>query len=712
MENSDGIRDPSMLLVTEKFLVQIMPKGDVARVLLLTDLVRIEYAKNINKALFVTVSKKQDWLFTWKSHDHNRPGMPVKIIGVIGTLWKFLRPQHDELPIKQELTSDPDLTERIGEKNAKQTFDEYVKTPGDLPRSYPPPKGDGRSKGAKHEIVSFTLHLTSPDEDLGAGICSGDDGSVLVRALARDGCFERHGVPLGTIVELAGVRIQNEEQLRTVKNNNERLGRTEIELKMTDCEWDNKLYTDEIDLGSHSSQASDVYTYSVATQGRTIQTPGASKAVLIGIDYRNSEVALSGARHRLNFVKDFLMAKGYHNQKVLCDDPQAGGVRPTKANILKSFQWLSRNAQPSDNLFLYITGHSVNIPDTDDIESGEDGAMAPVDYRATGFVTCTEVQQLLLNQLPEGCRLFILSDFELGGTLVDLAHHIEILPGGDYEVGENVTDKVRAQVVLVTLMATDPDLPEVGLTTSLFFKCFQESEDPTLQMILDCMRERLGSDGIGAALYPHISCTKQFDARGERFSDPPRGMVVVPNLVATPPPSVTRSSRRGSRTSSQGLAKGPHQVPPLPPWLVGEHEGVDFLTAPFPNRRRISAGPGSGTPTQRHVISGQYRQRLITYYRYYNPEMLHRVSSMLIQYKGQEERLFAELVAIYGEEPHNIRQDHLPPNWTKVQTSKGEIFYRNEVDGRRQWEVPAFEYQLSENSDAPPPPGYRPPSRR
>ena len=135
---------------------------------------------------------------------------------------------------------------------------------------------------------------------------------------------------------------------------------------------------------------------------------------------------------------------------------------------------------------------------------------------------------------------------------------------------------------------------------------------------------------------------------------------------------------------------------PTPPWLTGEHSGVDLLHTSLPARPHPDVAP---------VIPARERQRLISFYRYYNPERLPMVTSMIIQYKGEHDKLFAELVAKYGPEPHHIA-DVLPAGWSKVVSPKGEVFYRHE-DGRRQWEPPTAGSDVGSEM-LPPSPGHRP----
>eukprot|EP01064_Diplonema_japonicum_P012471 TRINITY_DN19924_c0_g2_i1.p1 TRINITY_DN19924_c0_g2~~TRINITY_DN19924_c0_g2_i1.p1 ORF type:complete len:789 (+),score=119.89 TRINITY_DN19924_c0_g2_i1:50-2368(+) len=737
-ENAGGGRVPRALVLFEKYVTQVKAGGQIARFLLLSDIIRVEYGREVNKVLIVTKDGERDWLFTWKEHLLNTPGKPQEVLSALASLWKVLNPQHTPLEILDKLNSIPDTSEKPGSKTPKDLLLYYKNNPTALPKSYEPPKEqpnvhqhqhqqqhhDTNPEKVEEKEVTFTISLKHVKEELGAGICETPDGSVEIRALTRDGCLARHNIPLGVVVEVAGMRITGEDHLRFVKSQLEKAGKMKFDMKMTNCEWGVTKFTDELSDELYSN-TSDRYTYTLDEAKKTM-IPGAAKAVLIGLSYHDTDVTLPGAGKRVTAVSEFLRDRGYSRQKVLCDDIR-GAIRPSKANILRALEWLSKDITSADNTFLYITGHSTNIPDDRNIEGGDVAAFAPLDYVENGFITCPEVNNLLLFPLPRDSRIFILCDFSLGGTLVDLAFKIMILADGDYEVGENVVEEMQAQAVLVTMLAAKEafTLP-VGLVTSIFIKCFFESSDPTFQTILDSMREQVGPIDQGGLLFPYLACTRRFDARGERFSDPAKGMVIIPPQLNTSQRSL--QSRRSSlitnsddRLSKRTIEQLQQQEPerknlPLPQWLLGEHEGRDFLTETLPNRRSRrkhiggSGGGGGAGKSVKPPVRVEYRERLIAYYRYHNPEMLHKVSSMLIQYKGKEEQLFSGLVSIYGEEPHNIPHLTLPPGWTKVQSPQGDVFYRNDYDGRRQWDIPQPDAPRNIHpSELPPPPGFRPP---
>lgn len=108
-----------------------------------------------------------------------------------------------------------------------------------------------------------------------------------------------------------------------------------------------------------------------APQGYTFQYSqcnGRRKALLIGINYFGQEGELRGCINDVKNLSAFLINK--HNYKredmiLLTDDQQDPNYQPTKANIIRAMQWLVKDAQPNDALFLHYSGSSMALDSED-----------------------------------------------------------------------------------------------------------------------------------------------------------------------------------------------------------------------------------------------------------------------------------------------------------------------------------------------------------
>jgi hypothetical protein len=86
---------------------------------------------------------------------------------------------------------------------------------------------------------------------------------------------------------------------------------------------------------------------------------GKRKALLIGINYIGQKNQLRGCINDVHNVSSFLMQ--HYNYKredmvILTDDQPNPVMQPTKANMVRAMEWLVKDAQPHDSLFLHYSG--------------------------------------------------------------------------------------------------------------------------------------------------------------------------------------------------------------------------------------------------------------------------------------------------------------------------------------------------------------------
>ena len=94
---------------------------------------------------------------------------------------------------------------------------------------------------------------------------------------------------------------------------------------------------------------------------------GRRKALLIGINYAGQPNALRGCINDVTNMSTFLHDRyGYRREDmvILTDDQQNPMSVPTKANILRAMQWLVKDAQPNDSLFIHFSGRDHRISST------------------------------------------------------------------------------------------------------------------------------------------------------------------------------------------------------------------------------------------------------------------------------------------------------------------------------------------------------------
>eukprot|EP01060_Flectonema_neradi_P000594 TRINITY_DN10367_c0_g1_i1.p1 TRINITY_DN10367_c0_g1~~TRINITY_DN10367_c0_g1_i1.p1 ORF type:complete len:531 (+),score=72.54 TRINITY_DN10367_c0_g1_i1:45-1595(+) len=499
-------------------------------------------------------------------------------------------------------------------------------------------------RNSSSPMDTFTVKLPEVGAPLGMSYGEADD-IIYVGEVEPGGPFSNAGILPGDILTIDGKRINSETALLNVVRSLKEAGRTEFQVVMATQEQTGS----DVSVGTYLSSNFVIN-----------RIPGATKALLICVSYKKRpDIALYGQGRRAEMFHGLVKEAGFKDVKIICDEIHMG-IRPSKTNITQGLRWLAKGAKPGDNLIILASGHGYNSLDEED----GDIAIAPIDFAEYGCVTCTNVRNLLLSRLPDGCRLFVVNDFYKGGSLYDLPFEVSLPPSGQYEVIENQDDvsTLKSQVFMLSLQSEGYG-PRVGQLTTMFLKSMKGNDNPTLQSIVDDIRDELDRGRERSdTLTPLVSSNRRFDIQIERFCDPPES----PKRAPTVTPDSSVSSRGFVRRPSEGrkvLAVKKH--PPPPPWLVGEYRGRDLLYDPLPDRTHADH--------HANTVDPRFRARLIQFYRYHNPSQLPRVTCMLIQYRGKETQLFAELVRKYGEEPANIFKD-LPAGWTKVASSKGEVF--------------------------------------
>ncbi|EPS95938.1 hypothetical protein FOMPIDRAFT_1168066 [Fomitopsis schrenkii] len=156
------------------------------------------------------------------------------------------------------------------------------------------------------------------------------------------------------------------------------------------------------------------------------QCTGKKKALCIGINYIGSAQELKGCINDANNIRRFLIQEyGYQDDDIvmLTDDQRNQRSIPTRTNMIHAFQWLVRDAQPNDSLFLHYSGHGGLTKDLDgDEESGYDEVIYPVDFKQNGQIIDDELHDLLVKPLPQGCRLTAIFDSCHSGSVMDLPY--------------------------------------------------------------------------------------------------------------------------------------------------------------------------------------------------------------------------------------------------------------------------------------------------
>lgn len=145
----------------------------------------------------------------------------------------------------------------------------------------------------------------------------------------------------------------------------------------------------------------------------------AKKAVLIGCNYAGTKAELKGCINDVQRMHACLLERyGFSEDdiKVLIDSDDSY-TQPTGHNIRAALHDLVDSASPGDFLFVHYSGHGTRLPAEtgEDDDTGYDECIVPTDMN---LITDDDFRDLV-DKVPEGCQITIVSDSCHSGGLID-----------------------------------------------------------------------------------------------------------------------------------------------------------------------------------------------------------------------------------------------------------------------------------------------------
>ncbi|KAI7726047.1 hypothetical protein M8C21_016695 [Ambrosia artemisiifolia] len=145
------------------------------------------------------------------------------------------------------------------------------------------------------------------------------------------------------------------------------------------------------------------------------------KAVLIGCNYTGTKAELKGCvndvkRMHRSLIDRYGFAEG--DIKVLIDADESY-TQPTGRNIRQALSDLIGSADSGDILFVHYSGHGTRLPAEtgEEDDTGYDECIVPCDMN---LITDDDFRELV-DKVPQGCTLTIVSDSCHSGGLIDQA---------------------------------------------------------------------------------------------------------------------------------------------------------------------------------------------------------------------------------------------------------------------------------------------------
>lgn len=155
------------------------------------------------------------------------------------------------------------------------------------------------------------------------------------------------------------------------------------------------------------------------------------KALLIGINYLNTNISLNGCIDDIVNMNTVLKDVYHYDQvTMLRDDIANPQTLPTRNNILTSLAQLIVDSVNCSEIWIHYSGHGSKVRDRNrDEVSGYDSILVPIDYLSTGFIVDDDIYTIIQHSK---CKTILLFDSCNSGTVVDLPWSYTIVTPNTY----------------------------------------------------------------------------------------------------------------------------------------------------------------------------------------------------------------------------------------------------------------------------------------
>ena len=217
----------------------------------------------------------------------------------------------------------------------------------------------------------------------------------------------------------------------------------------------------------------------------------ARKALLVGINYPNTDHALRGCVNDVMMVSEMLTREfGFSaKEKRVITDESA-----TTANIMERLNWLVEGAQPGDILHFHYSGHGSQMIDSkydsDEEPDGLDEIICPIDLNWRDKVITDDMLKEVFDRVPSGVHLSIVLDCCHSGTGLDHSFHYRPLgiAAKGREFGQDSPNRAR-------LLPMPADIENRGMGLNLKPRVRQvRSEDKSGLLISGCQAHQTSAD--------------------------------------------------------------------------------------------------------------------------------------------------------------------------------------------------------------------------
>ena len=271
-----------------------------------------------------------------------------------------------------------------------------------------------------------------------------------------------------------------------------------ITIKTHNIKFLNQKYNNDV-VKLKNNLKNDIEKIDLLTSYPQRTTPG-KFAVLIGINYKNTDNELNGCINDTNNIKNLLNTKyGFNNFLILTDNSP---FKPIKKNIILALNFLLEGSIPGDSLVLLNSGHGFNADDTNNDElDGLDEYIVPL-YAKTmnDCISDDELNKIIKNKLKTGVKLFALFDSCFSGTVFDLKYMLD--SNNDIIINPNY-DETLGRVIMISGCTDEQTSADAfiknkycGAMTNAFIHIINNYGSITLKQLVNNMQVYLLENGF------------------------------------------------------------------------------------------------------------------------------------------------------------------------------------------------------------------------
>jgi hypothetical protein len=217
------------------------------------------------------------------------------------------------------------------------------------------------------------------------------------------------------------------------------------------------------------------------------------KALLIGINYKETSSELSGCINDAISIETFLKHKNFNDIKILTDESE---IKPTKDNIMNELKNILQNSNKNDLIFIFYSGHGAYTLDRNGEElDGYDELLVPLDFN---YIIDDELKVLIDTYGKPDTTIIALFDCCNSGTSLDLKY--QLLAKINYDdISENETSgETPCNVIYISGCRDEQVSLETflngkvqGLMTWSFLDIMNTNKTITWRQLVKKMRELL-----------------------------------------------------------------------------------------------------------------------------------------------------------------------------------------------------------------------------